>query len=80
MDNSVKALETPLTVATRINLPQQDGVAFLVDVPLKNLAPGLYTCQVNVIDDAAGSFSFPRLALLLRPASATRVAPAPTGE
>ena len=67
LDHSVKALETPLMVATNINLSQQNGVAFLVDVPLDKLAPGLYTCQVNVVDDVAGSFSFPRLALLLRP-------------
>lgn len=70
LDHSVKALETPLVVASRINLPQQNGVAFLLDVPLDKLQPGLYTCQVNVIDDAAGSFSFPRLALLLRPPAA----------
>ena len=68
LDNSVKALETPLVVARRMNLPQQNGVGFLVDVPLEKIPPGLYTCQVNVIDDAAGSFSFPRLALLVRPA------------
>jgi VWFA-related protein len=74
MDNSSKALETPLVVATRLNLPQQNGIGFVVDVPLGNLAPGIYTCQVNVIDDAAGSFSFPRLALLVRPASAANAA------
>ena len=28
--------------------------------------PGLYTCQVNVIDAAAGKFVFPRLAMLVR--------------
>lgn len=76
MDNSVKALETPLVAATRLNLPQQNGVGFVVDVPLANLAPGIYTCQVNVIDDAAGSFSFPRLALLVRPAASTVVSTA----
>lgn len=69
LDNSAKALETPLIVASRINLPQQNGVGFLVDVPLEKVPPGLYTCQVNVIDDAAGTFSFPRLALLVRPTS-----------
>lgn len=70
LDHSTKALETPLVEATRINLPQQNGVAFLLDVPLAALQPGLYTCQVNVIDDAAGSFSFPRLALLVRSSGA----------
>lgn len=67
---STKALETPLVVAQRINLAQQNGVGFLLDVPLATLAPGLYTCQVNIIDDAAGTFSFPRLALLIRPGAA----------
>ena len=36
------------------------------EVPLAQLKPGFYTCQVNVIDDAAGRFVFPRLALLVR--------------
>jgi len=35
-------------------------------VPLSQLKPGLYTCQVTVIDDAAGTFAFPRLALLVK--------------
>lgn len=76
LDHASKALETPLVEARQVNLPQQNGVAFLLDVPLANLPPGLYTCQVNVIDDAAGSFSFPRLALLVRAGpGAARAAP-----
>lgn len=70
LSRSTKALETPLVVASRINLPQQNGVGFLLDVPLAKLAPGIYTCQINVIDDAAGTFSFPRVALLVRPDTA----------
>jgi len=34
---------------------------------LNQLKPGFYTCQVNVVDDAAGRFAFPRLTLLIRP-------------
>ena len=34
--------------------------------PPSSLRPGLYTCQVNVVDDAAGSFTFPRLQLYVR--------------
>jgi hypothetical protein len=30
------------------------------------LQPGNYICQVNVIDDVAGTFAFPRLALYVR--------------
>jgi hypothetical protein len=37
-----------------------------LDVALTQLKPGFYTCQVNVIDDAAGHFLFPRVALLVR--------------
>jgi hypothetical protein len=62
----VKVYETPLVEATAINIPERDAVAFQFDVPLTGLKPGTYVCQVNVIDDAGGSFSFPRMALCAR--------------
>jgi hypothetical protein len=52
-------------------------VGFQFDVPLTGLKPGTYVCQVNVIDDAGGSFSFPRMALRVTPPAAP-VAPAAT--
>ncbi len=58
-----KVYETPLVTADAVNDPQRDAVAFQFDVPLTQLKPGDYICQVNVIDDAGGSFSFPRMAL-----------------
>jgi len=39
------------------------------------LKPGTYVCQVNVIDDAGGTFSFPRMALRVTPAAAPGAAP-----
>jgi hypothetical protein len=39
-------------------------------VPLAGLKPGQYLCQLNVIDDAGGSFAFPRFAVLVREALA----------
>jgi hypothetical protein len=33
------------------------------------LKPGNYICQINVIDDSGGSFSFPRMALIVQPGS-----------
>ena len=42
------------------------GRAFRLEVPADAFKPGLYTCQVNVIDAAAGKFVFPRLAMLVR--------------
>ncbi|MGE5205004.1 MAG: VWA domain-containing protein [Chlamydiota bacterium] len=61
-----KAYETPLMTAQQLNAADRHAAAFQVEVPLKDLKPGFYTCQVNVIDDAAGAFLFPRLALLVR--------------
>lgn len=66
LSGSTKVFETPLVEADQINEPNRDAVAFQFDVPLNQLKPGLYICQVNVIDDAGGSFSFPRMAVLVR--------------
>ena len=63
----VKVYETPLVEATAINSPTRGAVSFQFDVPLAPLKPGDYLCQVNVIDDAGGSFSFPQLALRVTP-------------
>jgi VWFA-related protein len=59
----VKVYETPLVEADAINVPERDAVSFQFDVPLAGLKTGTYICQVNVIDDAGGSFTFPRMAL-----------------
>jgi len=61
-----KAYETPLVEADQMNVPERKATAFELDVPLAELKPGFYTCQVNVVDDGAGKFVFPRIALLLR--------------
>jgi VWFA-related protein len=71
LSGTVKVYETPLVQATTINVQARDAVAFQFDVPLTQLKAGLYTCQVNVIDDAGGTFAFPRTALLIRDAIAT---------
>ncbi len=68
LSGSAKAFETPLVQATQVNVPTRDAVAFQFDVPLDSLKPGTYICQVNVIDDAGGTFTFPRTAVLIRPA------------
>jgi VWFA-related protein len=63
---AVKAYETPLVEADQVNVPERKATAFELDVPLTELKPGFYTCQVNVVDDAAGKFVFPRVPLLVR--------------
>jgi VWFA-related protein len=76
LSGGVKVYETPLVEAKAINIPERGAVAFQFDVPLTQLKPGTYVCQVNVIDDAGGSFSFPRMAMIVRPATVPAVAPA----
>jgi VWFA-related protein len=78
VNNGTKVYETPLVTAHAVNDPEHDAVAFQFDVPLTQLKPGTYICQVNVIDDAGGSFMFPRLALKVEaPAVAAPVTGAP---
>jgi hypothetical protein len=63
---NTKAYETPLVESAQLNAPDRKAAIFQLDVPLTQLKPGFYTCQINVIDDAAGQFRFPRLSLLVR--------------
>ena len=63
LKGGVKVYETPLVSADAVNEPSRNAVAFQFDVPLNQFRTGTYICQVNVIDDAGGSFTFPRLAL-----------------
>jgi VWFA-related protein len=66
IQGAAKVYETPLVQAKAINVEGRDAVAVELDVPLAGLKPGSYICQLNVIDDAGGSFAFPRFAVLLR--------------
>jgi VWFA-related protein len=61
-----KAYETPIVRLHELTVPGRKAAVFQLDVPLSQLKTGFYTCQVNVIDDAAGRFIFPRLAILVR--------------
>jgi hypothetical protein len=82
VNNGTKVYETPLVTAVAVNDAEHNAVVFQFDVPLAQLKPGTYLCQVNVIDDAGGSFMFPRLALKVTAPVANRapaVAAAPSG-
>jgi VWFA-related protein len=80
MNNGTKVYETPTVTARTVNDLEHDAVVFQFDVPVTQLKPGMYICQVNVIDDTAGSFMFPRLALKVEApvAAAPAAAPAAT--
>jgi VWFA-related protein len=61
-----RAFETPMVQTTELGGSDHKTAVFQFDVPAASLPPGLYTCQINVVDDAAGSFTFPRMQLLVR--------------
>ncbi len=61
-----KVFESSQVELTNLNARDRKAGVFQLDLPLSSLKPGFYTCQVNVIDDAAGQFLFQRLALLIR--------------
>jgi hypothetical protein len=70
--------ETAVVQARAINVEGRDAVAIELDVPLAGLKTGQYLCQLNVIDDAGGSFAFPRFAVLVKePVAAAPAAVAP---
>ncbi len=63
-------------MADEVAAPDRKAVVFQIDFPLQLLRLGLYVCQLNVIDDVAGSFSFPRFPLLIREPAAPKTSPA----
>jgi VWFA-related protein len=62
----VKVLETPVAERSAIDAPERKAAVFRLEVPGERFKPGLYTCQLNVIDGVAGRFAFPRLVFLVR--------------
>ena len=83
IQGSTKIFETPVVQAQALNVPGRDAVAIELDVPLDNLKPGPYIGQLNVVDDAGGSFAFPRFAVLVREADTVAIpatAPVPVSD
>jgi VWFA-related protein len=66
LQGGAKIYESKPVVANEVTAPDRKAVIFQMDLPLQALKPGLYLCQVNVIDDVAGSFSFPRFPVFIR--------------
>jgi hypothetical protein len=79
IQGATKVYETPIVQARAVNVEGRDAVAVELDVPLAGLKAGPYVCQLNVIDDAGGSFAFPRFAILVREPAAAPVATVSSG-
>jgi len=75
LQGSAKIYESKPIVANEVTAPDRKAVIFQIDLPLQSLKPGYYVCQVNVVDDVAGNFAFPRWPILVKepaPPSATQ--------
>ena len=68
LQGGVKVYESKPIVTNEVAAPERKAVVVQIDVPLEALKPGLYLCQVNVIDDVSGNFAFPRFPVLIRDA------------
>lgn len=62
----VKVLETPVVAKTTLDAANRQATLFQFEVPAGSFQPGLYTCQINIIDEAAGRFTFPRVVFFVR--------------
>jgi hypothetical protein len=62
----VKVYETPVVERTSLDAADRKAAVFQFEVPADKFKPGLYACQVNLVDEVAGKFTFPRLEMYVR--------------
>lgn len=62
----VKVLETPVVTRAKLDATDRKAAVFQFEIPANQFERGLYTCQINVIDEVAGNFAFPRVDLFVR--------------
>jgi VWFA-related protein len=63
-----KVFETAVPDHVTIDDVARRAAIFQLQLPVADFKPGLYTCQVNIIDDISGRFVFPRIALYVKEA------------
>jgi len=62
----VKVYETPIVERTALDAADRKANIFQFEVPADKFKPGLYACQVNIVDEVAGKFAFPRIEMFVR--------------
>jgi VWFA-related protein len=62
-----KAFESPAVLLSSLSPTRAGTLPVQFQIPLSKLQPGRYTCQVNVIDEAAKKFEFLRAPLVVLP-------------
>jgi hypothetical protein len=61
-----KEFEVGPLEATQLAGTRPEAVPVQFQLPLKDLAPGRYTAQINAIDEVGRKFAFPRTPLIIR--------------
>jgi hypothetical protein len=65
--NKTKVYETPVIERTSLDALDRKAEVFEFAIDGDMFKPGVYTCQVNVIDEVAGAVAFQRFDLAIRP-------------
>ena len=63
---AVKVFETAVVERSKVDAADRHAALFQFEVPASSLRPGLYTCQINIVDEIASRFAFPRVDLYVR--------------
>ena len=58
-----KVFESASVRANRFSAKREGAVPLWLQVPMSNIQPGKYKCQVNLIDELGRKFAFPRTEL-----------------
>ncbi len=67
----VKVFETPAVERTAVDVADRKAAVFQFELPADQFKPGLYTCQVNIVDEVSSTFTFPRLEMYVRASAKT---------
>jgi VWFA-related protein len=63
---TVKVKETPVIAKAVVDVANRQATLFQFEIPAGTFESGLYTCQINVIDEVSGQFAFPRVTFYVR--------------
>ncbi len=65
--NKTKVYETPIVERTTLDALDRKAEIFEFAIDAGTFKPGVYTCQVNVVDEVAGAVTFQRFQIAVRP-------------
>lgn len=67
--NKTKVYETPIVERTTLDALDRKAEIFEFVVDAGTFKPGVYTCQVNVVDAVSGAITFQRFQMAVRPSA-----------